>query len=380
MAVENPDPSGAYLRQSRNALTGIFILCVIALIYLARDFVLPVVIAFFIAMTFRPTVRWFASYNVPPWITAIAFAGVLMLGVCLAAYLASGPITGWIEDAPEIQRTLEKKIRVLAESLEGLVSMTEQIQNAATPDNIEEVQEVVIKQDLSSMLSTAAQYPANFIFTLSGALVIAVFLMASGDLFYQKLVQALPTMTGKKTALRIVYDVERQVSAYLISTTLINASVGGAVALSFYFLGMPNPFLWGLLAFIFNWIPYVGPIAGTLLSAMAGIVIFDNIGSALLPPLAYIVFIGLETQIISPAFLSHRLRINSVAILLTIAFWAWIWGIPGIIVAVPILVTLRVFCSHLESLATIGEFLSESTSSRGRQQNLEQPSILTPAT
>lgn len=370
MGVESPDQVAVYLRQCRNALSGILILSVIAVVYIARDFVLPVVIAFFLAITFRPTIRRLANYNVPPWMTATAFAGALVLAGFLAVYVASGPITDWIENAPEIERTLENKIRRIAQSLEGIITMSEKIQDAATPDNGAQVQEVVIKQDISSVLSGAALYPANFIFMLSGAVVIAVFLMASGDLFYEKIVKVLPTLTDKKTALRIVYDVEREVSAYLISTSVINAGVGTTVAVSFYALGMPNPLLWGLLAFIFNWIPYAGPIAGTLLSAVASVVVFDSIASAMLPPLAYTVFIGLETQIISPAFLSRRLRLNSVAILITIAFWAWLWGIPGIVVAVPLLVTLRVFCSHLDSLAGIGEFLTES--SRSDKGKVEQ--------
>lgn len=363
MGVESPDQVAVYVRQCRNALSGILILSVVAVVYIARDFVLPVVIAFFLAITFRPTIRRLANYNVPPWMTATAFAGVLVLAGFMAVYVASGPITDWIENAPQIERTLENKIRRIAQSLEGIITMSEKIQDAATPDNGAQVQEVVIKQDISSVLSGAALYPANFIFMLSGAVVIAVFLMASGDLFYEKIVKVLPTLTDKKTALRIVYDVEREVSAYLISTSVINAGVGIAVALSFYTLGMPNPLLWGLLAFIFNWIPYAGPIAGTLLSAVASVVVFDSIAAAMLPPLAYTVFIGLETQIISPAFLSRRLRLNSVAILITIAFWAWVWGIPGIVVAVPLLVTLRVFCSHLDFLAGIGEFLTESSKS-----------------
>lgn len=363
MGVQSPDQVAVYVRQCRNALSGILILSVIAVVYIARDFVLPVVIAFFLAITFRPTIRRLANYNVPPWMTATAFAGVLVLAGFVAVYVASGPITDWIENAPEIERTLENKIRRIAQSLEGIITMSEKIQDAATPDNGGQVQEVVIKQDISSVLSGAALYPANFIFMLSGAVVIAVFLMASGDLFYEKIVKVLPTLTDKKTALRIVYDVEREVSAYIISTSVINAGVGTAVAVSFYALGMPNPLLWGLLAFIFNWIPYAGPIAGTLLSAVASVVVFDSIAAAMLPPLAYTVFIGLETQIISPAFLSRRLRLNSVTILITIAFWAWVWGIPGIVVAVPLLVTLRVFCSHLDFLSGIGEFLTKSSKS-----------------
>ena len=362
MAAKRPDEGEIYY-PSRVAPTGLFILGIIAAIYFARDFLIPVVFAFMIALTFRPAIRRLASYNVPPWAAAAGFAIILVVACVVAAYLASGPISSWVADAPEIQKAFLEKIRNIRSWFGGLLHLTEQIQDATTPDNGEEVQEVVVKESgLPAILATVAGYPANFVFMLSGALVIALFLMASGDLFYEKLVRVLPTFKDKKTALRIVYDVEREVSAYLFTLTAVNAGVAVAVGISFQLLGMPTPYLWALFAFFLNYIPYIGPIAGTLLSGLAAIVVFDTIGYALLTPLAYIIIIGIETQFVSPYVLSRRMRINSVAILLALAFWTWAWGIPGIILAVPLLVTLKVFCSHLDSLSTVGEFLGESTS------------------
>jgi len=361
MSAKTPDESAVYLKTSRIALIGIFILGIIAAIYLARDFLIPVVFAFLIALTFRPAVRKLARYNVPPWAAATGFASLLVL-ICLAgAYLASGPISGWIADAPEIQRTFLEKISNIRSWFGGFLNLTERIQDAAAPANEAGVQEVVIKESgLAAFLATVAGYPANFVFMLSAALVIALFLMASGDLFYEKLVRVLPTLNDKKTALRIVYDVEREVSNYLLTVTAINAGVAVAVAISFQLLGMPTPYLWGVLAFALNFIPYIGPIAGTALAGLAAIVAFDSLTYALLAPLAYIVVIGIETQLLTPYVLSRRMQLNSVAILLALAFWTWAWGIPGIIVAVPLLMTFRIFCSHLEPLSAIGEFLGEA--------------------
>lgn len=124
-------------------------------------------------------------------------------------------------------------------------------------------------------------------------------------------------------------------------------------------LGMPTPHLWALLAFMLNFIPYLGPIAGLAMSGLIAIVVFEDTGYALLAPAAYGLLIGLETQIITPALLSRRMQINAVMILLALAFWAWLWGIAGIVVAIPILVTFRVLCSHIESLAGVGEFLAQ---------------------
>lgn len=368
MAPGRPDESAVYRKTSRTALIGIFILGIVAAIYLARDFLLPVVFAFLIALTFRPAIRKLARYNVPSWAAATGFASILVLASLVAAYLASGPISGWIADAPEIQRTFVEKIHNIRSWFSGFVDLTEKIQDAAAPASTAGVQEVVIKESgLPALLAMAAGYLAHFAVMLSGALVIAVFLMASGDLFYEKLVHILPTLTDKKTALRIVYDVEREVSAYLLAFTAINAGVGLAVAISFQILGMPTPYLWALLAFVLNFIPYIGPITGVALSGLAAIVVFDSIGYALLTPFAYAIFIATESQLVSPYVLGRRLQINSVAILLALAFWAWAWGVAGVIVAVPLLVTFRVCCSHLASLAAVGEFLGESTSGVAEQ-------------
>jgi predicted PurR-regulated permease PerM len=365
MAAARRDESAAYLKASRTALIGIFILCIVAAIYLARDFLIPVVFAFFIALTFRPIVRRFARYNFPPWATATGFTAILVIAGATGAYVASGPVAGWIADAPRIQRTFMQKVG------NGFVNFSQNIEDATTAAKDADVQEVVVKQSaMPELLALAASYPAYFFVNLAGTLIIAVFLMASGDLFYEKLVRVMPTLTDKKSALRIVHDVEREVSAYLLTVTAINAGVGVAVGISFHLLGMPTPHLWALLAFVLNFIPYIGPIVGLALSALVSIVVFNSLGYALLAPLAYAIWIGIESQVVGPQVLSRRLQLNAVAILLALAFWAWVWGIAGVAVAVPLLVTFRVFCSHLDSLSGIGEFLAESTS--GEAAPMEQ--------
>jgi predicted PurR-regulated permease PerM len=123
---------------------------------------------------------------------------------------------------------------------------------------------------------------------------------------------------------------------------------------------MPTPELWALAAFVLNFIPYLGPVLATSASALVAIAVFPTLGGALLPPLAYVLVAGIESQLVSPLLLSRKLQLNSVAILLALAFWAWVWGIPGIVVAVPILVTFRVLCAHINSLTIVGDFLGGS--------------------
>lgn len=344
----------------RRLLTGVLLIIGTGAVFLARDFLLPVVFAVFIAMTLRPLVRALSRKGVPSWVTTavIVLIAAMLAGVAVFAF--AGAIMQWIQDLPRLQNEFLGKLAGLRASVENLVRIGKTIQDAASPPAGGDVQEVVVRESmLPAFFTLVAGYPLNMILVASGSIVIAVFLMASGDMFYEKLIRILPSLSDKKAALRIMLDVEREVSAYLISITLINAGLACAVGLAFWLIGLPTPHVWALFAFLLNFIPYIGPVTGLALSAVIGIVVFDDIGHALLAPLAYGVLIGLETQIVTPAVLSRRMQINAVMILLALAFWAWAWGIAGIVVAVPILVTFRVLCSHIEVLSPIGEFLSQ---------------------
>ncbi len=352
-----------YLRQARNALFGIWVILSLAAVFFARDFLVPIIFAFMISVAFRPIIRKLSRRGLPPWVSAVGILAALSIAVLTAAYVFSGPIADWIARAPAIQSEFVEKMLGLRSTFESFLNLAENIEKVTTPAPEPGIQEVVMKgSGLTSILSSAAGYPANFVIMLSAALVLAAFLMASGDMFYEKLIRIMPTLSDKKTALRIVYDVEHEVSVYLLTITAINIVFGLTVGIVFHFLGMPTPQLWAIAAFILNFIPYLGPITGTILTGLVSIVMFDSLGHALLAPLAYVILIGLETQIISPYLLSRRLQLNAVAILLALAFWAWAWGIPGIIIAVPALVTFRVLCGHIDALSSIGEFLSESAS------------------
>ena len=349
------------LRHSRNLLLIIATLLALAAVYFARDLLVPIVFAFFIALTFRPTVRRLAKRGIAPWVSAGAFSGALILTVAEALYLFAGPVSQWIEAAPSLRQELIIKLRGMKETLGGLLSVAREIQSVTTPGvETSAPQPVVSVPDLTGIASTVAGYPANFLIILGAALVLATFLMASGDLFFEKLIRALPALSDKKTALRIVFDIEHEVSTYLLTIVAINIGVGVAVGILFYLLGMPTPELWALAAFVLNFIPYLGPVLATSVSALVAIAVYPTIGGALLPPLAYILVAGIESQLVSPLLLSRRLQLNSVAILLALAFWAWAWGIPGIVVAVPILVTFRVLCAHISSLNVVGDFLGGS--------------------
>jgi predicted PurR-regulated permease PerM len=168
----------------------------------------------------------------------------------------------------------------------------------------------------------------------------------------------MPTFRDKKRALTIAYDVEKDVSRYLFTISLINIAFGIYVGIAMTFVGMPNPILWAVAAFLLNYIPYIGALAGIVMVCLVGLMSFDSLVYSLIAPLLYLFGSIMEGQFITPVFLGRRLELNSVAIFIFIALWSWLWGIVGAIIAVPLLVSIKVFCDHFEGLAPLGEFLS----------------------
>ena len=358
--VDSAHEDANYGKQSRTALRGLLIIAIIAVMYFARDFLLPVVLATFIALTLRPAVRLLAKHHVPPWLSATLLLIVLVTGGLSAGYMLSWQVSTWIDQAPQLTQAFVEKFRGLRPWLDAVAHVTDRIQDAAAAPSGTPAQEVVVREPvLPTWLVLITWYPLQLAITLVATLVIAVFLMASGDLFYEKLVRVLPTLTDRKRALRIVYELETEVSTYVLTLAAINAGLGIAVAVTFHALGMPSPYLWGLLTFFLNFIPYVGAVTGVALSAFMAIVTFDSLSYALLIPLAFASWSLLESELVNPLILSRRLQMNAVAILLSLAFWAWLWGITGAAIAVPVLVTIKVFCDHVEGLSGLGEFLSE---------------------
>ena len=194
------------------------------------------------------------------------------------------------------------------------------------------------------------------------ALILALFLLASGDLFYIKLVQSFPKMRDKKRALSTVYGVERRVSNYLLTITLINAGLGLVVTAALWTIGLEYAYIWGIAAFLLNYLPILGGIAGTLFVAVHAVILFDSLSYAIVAPITYQLLTSVEAQFITPYLIGKRMELNIVAVFLTVVLWAWLCGISGALVAVPFLLVFKVICENFESLSTVGNFLGVAES------------------
>ena len=344
------------LRSIRVALLGIFLIMLVGLVFFARDFLLPVVLAFLLALTLSPIVRFLQKRGVAPPISALFIVLIVLTIFFAGIFFLSGPVSEWVSQAPEISRKIQHRLAVLKSPVDAVVQASEQVGNIADSTSAADIQKVVIQQP--GMLSIAAASAFGGLTTAAVTFVLLLFLLASGTMFYQKLIGILPTLTDKKRALTIAYDVERDVSQYLLTITLINCGFGAAVALAMVATGMPNPILWGVAALLLNFVPYVGALGGIVMVGVVALISFESVGYAVVPPLLYAAFAFVEGQFVTPILLGRRLELNSVAIFICVALWSWLWGIVGAIIAVPLLVAVKVFCDHFEGLSSFGEFLS----------------------
>ena len=329
--------------------------------YFAKEVFLPLMMATLLALTLSPLVRALHRVGLAPAVSATAMILVLAAAVGGAALLVSGPVSGWISDAPKLEAELQQKLHALATSVAVVQKASDQVDKIAAGAADPEVQKVAVQSP--GLLTVAVSNVASVLATTLVTLVLALFLLASGDLFYVKLIDAFPRFGDKKRALRIVYGIERNVSRYLLLATAINAALGVVIGTGMWSIGMPLPLVWAFVAFFLNFLPYIGPLSGAGLAGAVAVVSFDHLGHAALAPIIYLTATSIEGQFITPVILGRQLELNTVSVFVTVVFWGWLWGIAGALMAVPFLVCLKVICDNVDSMNTLGNFLSAATSS-----------------
>jgi predicted PurR-regulated permease PerM len=338
------------------AVIGIFLLLLVGGITSARAFLIPVVLGFLLALVFSPVRRFLERCGLAPTWSAFLIVSALVAMLIAGVIVLAEPVGGWIEDAPKIGREVERKVKSLLGSAHAVVEAGEQVNKIAKSGQEKNVQEVVVRVPgvFANLASVTPAILAQAVF----GLVLLLFLLSSGDMFYEKIVHVMPTFKDKRRAVHIAYDIEHKLSRYLFTITAINAGLGASIGISMWLLGVPNPLLFGVIGFTFNYVPYLGAISGIAIVTIVGLVTFDGVGHALLPAAVYFALTTMEGQFVTPYFVGRSLRMNTVVIFLSIALGAWLWSVMGMLLAVPLLVTIRAFCEHIPQLESVGDFLS----------------------
>jgi predicted PurR-regulated permease PerM len=192
-------------------------------------------------------------------------------------------------------------------------------------------------------------------------MLLLFFFLASSDTLLRRFIEILPHLDEKRRAVSIVTEIENNISRYLLTITLMNALVGLFAGLAVWLLGMPDPLLFGTLAFLLNYIPIIGPVTGMVIFFFVGVFTFPSIWQAFIPAGIYLGIHVLEGETITPMLLASRFTLNPVMVISSLMFWDWLWGIPGALLSMPLLAVTKIVCDHIEWLMPLGHLLGGSS-------------------
>ncbi|MCG6110740.1 MAG: AI-2E family transporter [Paracoccus sp.] len=359
LSSEPSDKKFSVPRLANWAVIGIFLILAFAAIAQGRDFLMPATMALLLFFVFTPLRRFAERRGVPDVMTAAGITLSILVTVGVIAYAASGPISQVMSRMPIIAYQLNQKFDNLSDGLSGLRDAARQIDSAqmAEPEPGQEPT-IRVEQERETTLGAAMKMAPLLVGQVLFTLILLFFMIASGDLLYLKIVQSFDRMRDKRGAYLALRQIEDSLGNYLGAITIINAGLALAVSLAMWAWGMPGALLFGVGAFILNYIPYLGAITGVAIAGLVALVVMPGLFWPAMVALTYLGLTSLEGQIITPYFVSRRLQMNTVVVFLAVALWAWLWSVIGMVIAVPVLVVMRVLAEHIPGWEKFANFLS----------------------
>jgi predicted PurR-regulated permease PerM len=338
------------------AVLGLLVLACFYTLYFAQDVFIPLALAFVLKSLLMPGVRGLTDLGVPIRLAALLMVALFLTGIGTICYLLAAPATEWASRMPQWLPVLHAKLTAIAEPLgrlmNGIHQMERIVAGVAGGQSGGGTGGISLVQTIFS--------GTRSLLTLSAAVILLLYLLlAAGDTFLRRLVEVLPRLTDKKHAVEMTRQVERDISTYLVTITMIYAGLGTLTGFGLMLIGMPDPLLWGALVFVLGYMPYLGPLAGVMILTIAGLMSFDSVGHGLAAPAIYLVLVLIEGQLVTPILLAKRLTLDAVAVFVSLLLWNFIWGVPGALLAVPLLATFKIACDHIKPLNPIGHFLGE---------------------
>lgn len=357
MSYDSPRPSPA--RKAPLPVTGVFVLALLAALYVARPVVVPLLLGVFLSLLLAPIVRGLRrKLRIPTPIGAVLALGLVMGLLGYGVYSLGEPARDWATRLAERWPSVEDRLENFKEPVEDLMEASRQI-SEATNVGAGEDQPVATMRDENGMFFAVIGSSTQVLLTLLVAVLLAFFSLQSLDSFLAKLVSMLPRMQQKKRAVETSRKVESALSRYLLSITLINGGLGVAVGVAVAIAGLPNPVFWGVLAGLLNFIPYFGAMLGVVVIGVVSLISFDDGARIIAPPLLYAVLNGLESYVVTPLVLGRSLSLSPSVVFVAVLVLGWMWGPAGAFLAVPLAMTAKIAFLEFEALAPLGVLMSE---------------------
>lgn len=328
---------------------GLLFLAVLAALYFARDVVVPVVLAIVLKLLMQPLVRLIERLRVPRALAALVVV-LLLVGLFVGlSMLIEAPAVIWLSNLPQLWPRLQQRFHGVTELLGSLRHRFQShginLGGGGTDFHPEALARAVA--DSTSAVAASALE----------VLLILYYLLVFGEVFMRRVVEILPRFHNKREAVEMSRNIEHDLSRYLLTVTMINTVVGVLVGLMAWLCGLGGAPLWGVIAFVLNYVPILGPLSGVLVFLVVGVIGFGVEWFAVLPATLYLCIHVAEGEIITPLILARRFTINPVAVLLALIFWYWMWGVIGAALATPMLAIAKIVCDRLRPLHAVGHLL-----------------------
>jgi predicted PurR-regulated permease PerM len=333
-------------------LGGLFVLALLATAYVASEIVLPLVFAVILKLLLQPAMRMLERLHVPRIFAALLLILALFGTIVGLGTAISGPAGTWAAKLPEGIPRLQERLSFMREPIDTLQRFLQDVENFGGTGPSPNA--AASGPTLLTKLFTGTRNFASGLFT---TVLFLFFLLMSGDIFLHRLVEIMPRFSSKRQVVEISQQIESDISAYLVTITIMNAAVGIAVALAMWLTGVGDPILWGTVAFLLNYVPILGTALGVVIFLLAGMLTIDTLWLALLPAALYLGFHLIEGETVTPMLLARRFTLNPVLVIISLVFWFWMWGIPGAILSVPMLAITKIICDRVRPLAAFGHFL-----------------------
>jgi len=366
------------------------ILAVLYTLYFAADIILPFVLALVLSLLLTPATRFLCDrLRLPRMLAAVLLIVVLFSAIGGIGYAISVPARAWIAKVPQSLPELQKKLVSLRRPIDmfegGMAQMQRLMQQSSRGARGDQAPQDQQGQRGDQPPQAAAAKPApqqmtvnqgsgigmtvlagtrSFMGEALTLIIVLFFLLADGDVLLRRFVEILPSMSEKKNAVTIAHDIAANISGYLATITLMNLLVGTANGLSIWAFGLPNPLLWGTVAFLLNYIPILGALTGMVIFFFVGLFSFSNVLWALAPSGVYLLIHIIEGETITPMLLARRFTLNPLLVIVSLMFWDWLWGVTGALLAVPLLATFKILCDNIEALTPLGHLLGAEPSKK----------------
>ena len=352
VTTESPTmPTGASVQTI--FIGGIFFLLLMTALKVAAVIAIPLVLALVLKLVFNPVSRHLMKLRIPRTVASMVIILALLGTVVGFGAILSQPAAEWGAQLPTAIPKLQQRLSFVTNPVKDTQQMLAQADNMANGGTKKAHVVTVQGSNLSDKIVAETQAVLGGMFT---TLLILLFMLSAGDTFLRRFVEILPRFQDKRQAVDISHEIERDISRYLLTITAMNICVGTAAGLAMWVCGVEDPILWGFLAFLLNYIPIIGPFSGIVIFFLVGTMSNDT-WVAYVPAGMYVLIHFLEGTLVTPMLLARRFTINPVLVITSLIFWYWMWGIPGAILAMPMLAIMKLICDRIDRLAPFGHFL-----------------------